>query len=127
SPEGYAIYLKNVLDANNSDSAGVNGPPVVQGVALPADLQARFDSLRLIGNTEKDTAGTYRSRGVADFQPSVREWVDLAQQYFLDQISLDDFLAKYQKSLMTNFDGILQQQNLTPDDLKDPSRKPENS
>ena len=115
-----------MLDPNNSDSAGINGPPVVQGVALPGDLQARFDSLRLIGNTEKDTAGTYRSRGVADYQPSVRAWVDLAQRYFSDELSLDDFLKQYQQSLMDNFDGILQQQNLTPDDLKDPTRKPEN-
>lgn len=127
SPEGYGIYLQNVLDPNNEDSAGVNGPPVVQGVALPADLQARFDGLRLIGNTEKDTAGSYRSRGVADYQPSVREWVDLAQQYFLDEITLDEFLTGYQASLMNNFDGILEQQNLTADDLNDPTRKPENS
>ena len=126
SPQGYSTYLQNVLDPNNSDSAGINGPPVVQGVTLPGDLQTRFDALRLIGNTEKDTAGTYRSRGVADYQPSVRAWVDLAQRYFSDELSLDDFLKQYQQSLVDNFAGILQQQNLTPDDLKDPTRKPEN-
>jgi raffinose/stachyose/melibiose transport system substrate-binding protein len=126
SPQGYGVYLQNVLDPNNSNSGGINGPPVVQGVDLPADLQDRFAALRLIGNTEKDTAGTYRARGVADYQPSVRAWVDLAQQYFTDEITLDEFLAQYQQALMDNFDGILEQQNLTAEDLEDPTRKPEN-
>jgi len=127
SPEGYGIYLQNVLDPNNADSVGINGPPTIQGISLPPELEARFDALRLIGNTEKDTAGTYRSRGVADYQPSVRAWVDLAQSYFLGDITVDEFLDSYQQSLMDNFDGILEHQNLTPEDLEDPSRRPENT
>jgi ABC-type glycerol-3-phosphate transport system substrate-binding protein len=126
SPQGYGIYLENVLDVNNPNSAGINGPPVVLGIDLPAELQERFASLRLIGNTEKETAGTYRSRGVLDYQPTLRAWVDLAQQYFTDEISLDQFLTQYQQSLIDNFDGILEHQGLTPEDLEDPSRKPQN-
>lgn len=125
SPEGFSIYLQNRLDPNNPNG-GINGPPVVQNVALPEDMAARFAGLRLIGNTEKDLPGSYRSRGVADYQPTVREWVDLAQQYFNDEISLDDFLERYQESLMNNFDALLEHQNLTPEDLEDPSKRPVN-
>ena len=67
-----------------------------------------------------------RLYGVADFQPSVREWVDLAQQYFTDEITLDQFLEGYEASLMNNFDAILEHQNLTPADLEDPTKKPAN-
>jgi raffinose/stachyose/melibiose transport system substrate-binding protein len=126
SPEGYGAYLKNKLDPNNANG-GIAGPPVVKNVQLPADIASRFAGLRLIGNTEKDTAGEFRSRGVNDYQPTVREWVDLAQKYFNGELTLDQFLDSYQKSLMNNFDGILKQSNLTPDDLKDPSKKPKNS
>ena len=126
SPEGFGIYLQNKLDPNNANG-GINGPPVVQNVELPGEMAERFAALRLIGNTEKDLPGSYRSRGVSDFQPSVREWVDLAQQYFTDEITLDEFLESYQQSIMNNFDAILEHLNLTPEDLEDPSKRPENS
>ncbi|MCD6290614.1 MAG: extracellular solute-binding protein, partial [Anaerolineae bacterium] len=125
SPEGYGIYLQNRLDPNNPHG-GIAGPPVVKNVKLPPELVGRFANLRLIGNTEKDTAGTYRSRGVYDYQPTVREWVDLAQQYFTNKISLDEFLDKYQASIDKHFNGILEHLRLTPEDLQDPSKKPAN-
>lgn len=125
SPQGAGIYLANKLDPNNA-SGGINGPLALSDVELPAEMAERFDGLRLIGNTEKDVAGAYRSRGVADYQPTVREWVDLAHQYFLEEITLDEFLDSYQESLMNNFDDILEHQNITPADLEDPSKRPEN-
>ncbi|MBE2238477.1 MAG: carbohydrate ABC transporter substrate-binding protein [Caldilineaceae bacterium] len=125
SPEGYGLYLENRLDPNNPQG-GVNGPPVIKNVSLPPEYAERFASLKLIGNTEKDTAGTYRARGVADYQPTVREWVDLAQQYFTDKITLDEFLDQYQAALENNFDAVLEHQQLTPTDLEDPTKKPAN-
>ncbi|MEM7028737.1 MAG: extracellular solute-binding protein [Chloroflexota bacterium] len=125
SPQGAGLYLDNKLDPENLQG-GVLGPLALNDVELPPDLAARFDGIRLIGNVEKDTAGVYRSRGVNDYQPSVREWVDLAHQYFLDEITLDEFLDSYQESLLNNFDGILEHMNIVPEDLEDPSRKPVN-
>jgi raffinose/stachyose/melibiose transport system substrate-binding protein len=125
SPEGFGAYLQNRLDPNNPHG-GISGPPAVKNVDLPGDLAERFNNLKLIGNTEKSTAGTYRARGVGDYQPTVREWVDLAQQYFTDKITLDEFLEQYQASLERNFDGILEHMRLTPEDLEDPTKKPAN-
>ncbi len=125
SPEGAGTYLQNKLDSNNPNGS-INGPLALNDVELPAEIAERFSGLRLIGNTEKDTAGSYRSRGVADYQPSVREWVDLSHQFFLDELSLDEFLDSYQQSLMNNFEDILDHQNLTPADLDDPTKRPEN-
>lgn len=125
SPQGQGIYLENKLDPNNPHG-GIIGPTVLRDVVLPPEIAERYEGLRLIGNTEKDTAGTYRSRGVADYQPSVREWADLAQRYFSGEITLDEFLTSYQESLMRHFDDILDHMNLTPEDLEDPTKKPEN-
>ncbi|MEZ4736837.1 MAG: hypothetical protein R3E79_57885 [Caldilineaceae bacterium] len=125
SPEGYGLYLQNRLDPNNPNG-GVNGPPIVKNVQLPAEIADRFANLKLIGNTEKDNAGSYRSRGIADYQPTVREWVDLAQQYFTDKITLDEFLDQYQASLENHFGELLEHLQLNEDDLQDPSKKPAN-
>lgn len=126
SPEGAGLYLDNRLDPNNANG-GIAGPMALNDVALPDPvLEQRFEGLRLIGNTEKDNAGSFRSRGVNDYQPTVREWVDLAQQYFTGEITLDEFLESYQASLMNHFDGILDHINLTAEDLEDPSKKPAN-
>ncbi len=124
SPEGYGIYLENALDPENSQGGGVNGPPIVQNVQLPEELAAQFAQLKLIGNTEKSTAGNYRSRGINDYQPSVREWVDLTQQYFSGDLEQQEYLDAYQASVDRLFPEILEHMQLTEDDLADPSKRP---
>lgn len=124
SPEGFGVYLENRLDPNNSASTGINGPPIVRDVALPEELAGKFAQLKLIGNTEKATAGTYRSRGISDYQPSVREWVDLAQQYFADDLELQEFLDAYQASVDNLFPEILEHLQLTEEDLESPEKRP---
>jgi ABC-type glycerol-3-phosphate transport system substrate-binding protein len=124
SPEGFGTYLENRLDPDNAGSGGINGPPIVKDVVLPADLAEKFAQLKLIGNTEKDTAGAYRSRGVSDYQPSVREWVDLAQQYFAGDLELQPFLDAYQESIDNLFPEILEHLQLTEEDLANPDKKP---
>jgi len=127
SPEGYSIYLQNKLDPENLNG-GISGPPIVKNVDLPSPYKERFANVQLIGNTEKATAGTYRSRGLNDYQPMVREWTDLAQQYFQGEITIDKFLADYQASLTNLFpqmvtDHLRWQGGL--DALKTPEKKPE--
>ncbi len=84
----------------------------------------QFAQLKLIGNTEKDTAGTYRARGINDYQPSVREWVDLAQQFFAGDLELQPFLDAYQASVDSLFAEILDSMQLTEADLANPEKKP---
>lgn len=124
SGEGFGTYLENRLDPDNAGSTGIAGPPIVIGAELPTDLAEKFAQLKLIGNTEKDTAGTYRARGVADYQPSVREWVDLAQQYFAGDLELQPFLDAYQESINSLFPEILEHMQLTEDDLANPDKRP---
>jgi raffinose/stachyose/melibiose transport system substrate-binding protein len=127
SPSGYGIYLRNKLDPNNLQG-GIAGPPVVKDVTLPAIFAERFANVDLIGNTEKDTAGTYRSRGLNDYQPMVREWVDLAQQYFDGQLDTAEFLEKYQAAMDANFETMLEEHLKWADGvaaLQNPEKEPQ--
>lgn len=124
SPEGFGTYLENRLDPANTGSTGIAGPPIVKDAILPAELADKFAQLKLIGNSEKPTAGTYRARGISDYQPSVREWVDLAQQYFAGDLELQEFLDAYQASVDRLFPEILEHMQLTDEDLASPEKKP---
>lgn len=127
SPQGYGIYLRNKLDPNNLNG-GINGPPAVLSAVLPSPYKERFANVKLIGNTEKDTAGTYRSRGLNDYQPMVREWTDLAQRYFQGELETQDFLDKYQAAMDALFPEMLTEHARWKDGLealKSPEKKPE--
>ena len=126
-PAGYGIYLRNKLDPNNLNG-GINGPPAVLSAVLPSPYKERFANVKLIGNTEKDTAGTYRSRGLNDYQPMVREWTDLAQRYFQGELETQDFLDKYQAAMDALFPEMLTEHARWKDGLealKSPEKKPE--
>ena len=127
SPNGYGLYLRNKLDANNLNG-GIAGPPVVKDVELPKLYADRFANVELIGNTEKDTAGTYRARGLNDYQPMIREWVDYAQQYFDGKITVDEFLAKYQEAMEAQFEIMITEHLKWADGLQaldNPEKEPE--
>ena len=125
SPEGYKIYLDNKIDANNPNG-GLTGPFIVKGLEMPPELAAKFENLKPVGNTEKATAGSGFSRGIADYQPMVREWVNLAQQYFTGKIDLDTYIAEYDKVLRDpeQWKGLLEHMKLTEEDLTTPEKKP---
>jgi hypothetical protein len=125
SPEGYKIYLDNKIDANNPNG-GLTGPFIVKGLEMPPELASKFENLKPVGNTEKTTAGSAFSRGLADYQPMVREWVSLAQQYFTDKIDLDTYITKYDEVLRKPdlWAGLLEHSKLTEEDLKTPEKKP---
>ncbi len=125
SPEGFGTYLANTLDPANLRGS-IAGPPIVKDVALPDAYAEQFSQLRLIGNMEKNTAGRLPARGVADYQPSVREWVDLSQQYFNDGITLDQFLGQYDASIDRLFPELLEHLQLVEGDLATPAKTPVN-
>jgi raffinose/stachyose/melibiose transport system substrate-binding protein len=125
SPQGYAIYVTNRIDPNNAKGS-LSGPFIVKNVQLPASVTDMFKDLKPIGNTEKSTAGSFFSRGIADYQPMVREWVSLAQQYFTDKIDLATYIKNYDAVLNRPdlWKGMLDQMKITPDDLLHPEKKP---
>ncbi|GGD84584.1 ABC transporter substrate-binding protein [Paenibacillus nasutitermitis] len=120
SSTGYGIYLQATMDAGR----GIAGPPIVKDVTLSDELNKKFSNLKLIGNSEKGNAMGALSRGVSDYQPSVREWVNLAQAYFLGKSNVDDFLNKYQASIDKNFEAALKSQKLELSDLETPEKQP---
>lgn len=125
SPAGFGVYVQNKMDVNNP-KGGLTGPFIVKGVQMPPEMAAKFADLKPVGNTEKTTAGSSFSRGIGDYQPMVREWVSLAQQYFTGQIDLDTYITKYDEVLRRPdlWTGMLEKAKITTDDLKSPEKKP---
>jgi raffinose/stachyose/melibiose transport system substrate-binding protein len=119
SAAGYTYYL----DATLKDGQGISGPPIIKGIQLDPKLQEKFNALKLLGNTEKSNAMGFMSRGIYDYQPSVREWVSLAQDYFSGKTTVDAFLTKYQASIMKNFEKAIQSQKMELSDLDTPEKK----
>jgi len=127
SPQGYGLYLRNKLDPNNLQG-GIAGPPVVKNVSLPKLYEDRFANLKFIGNTQKPGGGNWRCRGMADYQPTVRNYVDLAQQYFSGKLEVQEFLDQYQAMLEENFEPMLTEHLRWADGLaalEHPEKKPE--
>ncbi len=126
SPKGASIYLQSRLDPLNSTATGILGPLVIKDLELPPDLAKKFAQVKFIGNSEaKGVLQNVRTMGAfADYPDSVREWVDLAQRYYADEISLDEFLTEFQKTLPKYLPDVLRKRGLRMEDLNTPWKEP---
>lgn len=122
SPEGYGVYVKAIQD---SKDAALNGPPALNDIVLPEEMAKAFSSFEQIGNIEglQGPSNTI-ARGVQDFQPSVQEYVTLIQQYFADQITVDEYLAKMQEQMLRHLPQAMTSRKLEISDLENPERQP---
>jgi len=121
SPKGYGKFIDSSV---NSPNGSLTGPPIIRNVELPANLKERYAKLKFIGNTEKVGTSGVGARGFDDYQPSVRQWVSLAQQYFSDKLTTAQFAAAEQKNVQDNFENVLAFQKLKDSDLLTPAKKP---
>jgi raffinose/stachyose/melibiose transport system substrate-binding protein len=121
SPAGYSIYMKDEI---SSPHGSLVGPPLVRNVKLPASVRDRFSQLKFIGNVQKPGAAGVGARGFDDFQPSVRDWSSLTQQYYANKLSTAQFAAAHQKDLSDNFSGVLSFFKLRASDLTTPAKQP---
>jgi len=122
SPEGYKVYVTAI---QNSKDASLAGAPALRDIELPEEMAKAFANFEPIGNTEGfPSANNSLARGLWDHQPSVQEWVGLIQQYFGDQLTIDQFLTQYQASVDKHFPGAMKEKKFEMSDLDTPERKP---
>lgn len=121
SPKGYGQYIKASVASPNGS---ITGPPIVKNVELPASLRARFAAVKDIGNTEKAGTAGVGARGFDDYQPSVRTWVNLMQEYLSNKITTAQFAKAEQQNIQSNFENVLKFDKLTDGDLKTPAKQP---
>ena len=121
SPQGYAKFMEYNFA---SPDGSLTGPPVVKNVQLPPALQAKYGTIKFIGNTEKLGTSGAGARGFDDYQPSVRTWVNLMQQYLSNKITTPQFATAEQKNVQDNFENVLKLQKLADSDLLTPAKQP---
>ena len=121
SPQGYGTYIKASVASPNGSLVG---PPIVKNIALPASLQARFAAVKQIGNTEKSGTSGVGARGFDDYQPSVRTWVNLVQQYLSNRMSTAQFARAEEQNIQSNWENVLKFEGLRDSDLRTPWKQP---
>ena len=121
SPHGYTTYIKASLA---SPHGSLVGPPIVKNVELPASLRARFAAIKQIGNTEKSGTSGVGARGFDDYQPSVRTWVNLVQQYLSNRISTAQYARAEEQNIQRNWENVLKFEGYRESDLRTPWKQP---
>jgi ABC-type glycerol-3-phosphate transport system substrate-binding protein len=122
SPEGYQVYLQAI---QNSDDASLAGPPMLNDVKLPEEMQKVFASVEPIGHFQNGpTAAGILPRGLWDYQPSVQDMIVSIQKYLGDQITTEEYLAALQANVDKNFEAMLKSQKYELSDLDHPEIRP---
>lgn len=122
SPQGFKVYLEAI---QNSDTAALNGAPLLNDIELPDDMKAAFESFEAIGNTEGlPSPGNALARGLYDYQPSIQSYVGLIARYFNGEIDVDQFMKQYQTEIDTKFPDMMKEYKKELSDLEHPERQP---
>lgn len=90
SPYGAGVLVEEAL-ANRQP---LTGPMLVAGADLPPELAGYFDVFGRRGFEKLSM------RGLGDDQQSVWEWTVWAQRYMEGEVSLEEFLARYQELMV---------------------------
>ena len=121
SPTAYGKFMQYSV---NSPDGSLTGPPIIKNVQLPPSLAARYAAIKFVGNTEKQGTSGVGARGFDDYQPSVRSWVNLMQQYLSNKITTMQFATAEQQNVQSNFENVIKFQKLADSDLLTPAKQP---
>lgn len=117
SKAGYGPYN----EARIANGGGASGPLRIMDVQDPPEIQVLFDNIEFLGNAEATFPSEFLSWGGADIQVEARE---IWKQGLEGTITPEETAAQLQNLVETKFDQILEQINLTNEDLDNPSRQP---
>jgi raffinose/stachyose/melibiose transport system substrate-binding protein len=119
SPEGQSIRYAKMEELDQAPS----GPSLVYDVTMPEKWDSIFGGMGYMGECDNNPFGAF-ARGFNDEQQSVRDWVDLAQQYFNGDLTIDEYSKQMQKVMQDAIPRWLDINNYRPDALDDPSQDP---
>ncbi|NLO81710.1 MAG: carbohydrate ABC transporter substrate-binding protein [Clostridiales bacterium] len=119
SPEGQAIRYAKMEELGLSPA----GPSLVYDVQMPEKWESIFGGMGYMGECDNNPFGAF-ARGFNDEQQSVREWVDLAHQFFKGQLTVEEYSKRMQKVMQDAIPRWLEIRGYRPDALDDPSKDP---
>jgi len=122
SPKGFKVYLEAI---QNSETAALNGAPLLNDIELPDEMKQAFESFDAIGNSEGlPSPGNTLARGLYDYQPSVQSYVGMISKFFNGEIDVDQFMKQYQADIDAKFVDALKGRKKEISDLEHPERQP---
>jgi len=111
TPESGQILVERTLAENEA----LVGPILIKGVKMPEELTGKFKPFMGHGFEKLNF------RGLEDEQESVAEWTVIAQEFFGNRLTLDEFCDKYHEIMVNT---VARLQGAYGYDL-DPTTKPE--
>lgn len=119
SYEGMTIYLDVLLE----NGGILDGPSYVYDVEYPEKIASAFENIQYIGNAQKGYGAVF-AKGVPLVDESGREFYNDSYEYFMGNITIDEFLARNQTNLETYLPMLMQGLNISEEDIKNPANAP---
>ncbi|WP_226037781.1 ABC transporter substrate-binding protein [Aquibacillus saliphilus] len=120
SNEGYSEYLEVISE---SDNMAITGPPALNDINLPGDMEEVFSQFESVGNMENLlNASNVLARGLHNYQPNIQDWVNLTQQYFNDSLTSEEYLSQLQSNIDRDIVNAMEEEGIILEDLEHPER-----
>ena len=123
SEEGYSAYLTAAYEAGMT----IQGPPLVYGAKLPADVQVMFDNLTFIGNCQKGS-GQKLARGMSgssgDITESYRLFYDYSYRFLTGKIDIEGWIAEHCANIAQYLPEAMSTSGVSMADLENPQNAP---
>ncbi|MBO9607092.1 MAG: carbohydrate ABC transporter substrate-binding protein [Paenibacillaceae bacterium] len=118
SKAGYQAWI------DGQEKAGIlslSGPLVIRGVNLPDDVKNIFKDVKMLGNAEIPMNNILMDGGVKDLETEMRSNFKDALE---GKMSAEEFGKKLQALYTNNFNQIITNAGLTPDNIDHPEKAP---
>jgi ABC-type glycerol-3-phosphate transport system substrate-binding protein len=115
STEGWGAFMNAAI----GDGGTVDGPSLVYGLQLPADIQSLFKDLVFIGNVQKGYLNQL-PWGLGD--QNVRNFYDYTYNYLTGRITIDQWLTAHGQN--NDLDYLMAANRVSRNDLRNPQNAP---
>ena len=119
SSEGQSAYI----DAGLENGMVPAGQSLVYNVSYPEEIQGAFNSLKLIGNVQKDF-NNQLARGIGESADNFRSFYEYSYDFLTGKIDINAWAKKHQENIMSHFDKAMAEKGIGKSDLANPQNKP---
>lgn len=119
SSEGQSVYI----DAGLENGMVPAGQSLVYNISYPDEIQNAFDSLKLIGNVQKDF-NNQLARGIGESADNFRNFYEYSYDFLTGKIDVNAWSQKHQENITSHFEKAMAERGVGASDLANPQNAP---
>ena len=119
SSEGQSVYI----DAGLENGMVPAGQSLVYNISYPDEIQNAFDSLKLIGNVQKDF-NNQLARGIGESADNFRNFYEYSYDFLTGKIDVNAWAQKHQENITGHFEKAMAEKGVGASDLANPQNAP---